>query len=446
MDLEASRSYLLTRHTIQRLSTYTTMTSIQILSILGYRVVTLLSLRNSSAVFSMAVIVYALGLSVAACSEGMAAELAVLYVKEDISPLRGEVGRISVSSDGKRLAVVRRSTEKVFAFEEAPGGNAWDVVDIPSDIEHDKFESMTELQGGRWFAHERRTGAIACLSTNQDGKAMVDHRISTVGEDRPKQSVHATAFAPRSLFYIAKQASNCIWVGKWDANNKPFLVQYIVADVSKVKGGTAKNVKVTECTSLDGPSSINLSFDGNDLYVTSFRNHTLLHFRVSKADGSLDLARTYARDILQRERPPASRGLTYPIAVETTPEGLQLAVGGIGNAVTLFSRDLSDGSIKFDQTLSDPLGVSSDQLYVRSIRISSTGKLIAVACGQSNSICIYRRDNYGKWTCLRVLKSENDPGDILRGVSDAVWSTDGKSLFVTSETALFAAISLGGIE
>jgi WD40 repeat protein len=156
----------------------------------------------------------------------------------------------------------------------------------------------------------------------------------------------------------------------------------------------------------------------------------------------LTFVKTYDWTAIKTTRNVARRAFVYPMAIAVSPDGRRLYLGGSGNSITTFERNDWDGSLSFIEILGAEMPGLANLKYVKSLRCSQDGEHVAAACAQSGSVFVFRSGENGKLTVKRVFQDKPKGEPSFRGVSDALFSSDGTQLLCTSSDVVLGVLRL----
>jgi DNA-binding beta-propeller fold protein YncE len=189
------------------------------------------------------------------------------------------------------------------------------------------------------------------------------------------------------------------------------------------------------CTSvdgLDGPRSVTLSPDGENVYVSAFStfpftdNGTVGVFDRDGPSGALS-----PRQVVRYSfSGPQVAGATF---TALSPDGSNAYVASSTEAaITVFNRSLQDGTLGQVQTLRD--GFGGEGLFgAEGVAVSLDGRYVLVASTIDNALAVFSRSQTGgTLTFLEVYQDGVDGVDGLEGARFVALSPDGRNVYVTS--------------
>jgi uncharacterized repeat protein (TIGR01451 family) len=185
-----------------------------------------------------------------------------------------------------------------------------------------------------------------------------------------------------------------------------------------------------------GASSVTLSPDGENVYVTGQTNDRIAVYDRNPVTGVLIFLEAH------RDSADGVDGLDGAVSVKVSPDGANVYVASTqDNAVAVFARDTSTGRLTFIEVQKDGVGGVVGLDHVVSLALSPDGTHIYVANYDGGLIykrpaylAVFARDtNTGSLTFLEVHENGVDGVDGLRGYSRVALSPDGAHVYVTSD-------------
>ena len=144
------------------------------------------------------------------------------------------------------------------------------------------------------------------------------------------------------------------------------------------------------------------------------------------------------------------KGLLFANRCNLSPDGTNLYVATISDAVVVFVRDKESGKLAYVETIRnkeveperDPNWIPALD-YCVDVCVSPDGKQVYVACQEKGAIVVFQRDaaNQGKLKYLATLDAKSTPGCRLAGVSRVRTTRDGSFCCVSGERS---STSFGG--
>ncbi|MEM9598833.1 MAG: beta-propeller fold lactonase family protein [Acidobacteriota bacterium] len=198
---------------------------------------------------------------------------------------------------------------------------------------------------------------------------------------------------------------------------------------------------------LNDPLSLALSLDGTSLYVCGDDDNAIAHFSRNATTGLLTFVGQVVDGVGGVEGLDGVRGLAM------SSDGAQLyAVSDDDDAIAVFSRGPSSGTLTFEQVLADGVDDVDGLDSVRTVSVTPDGKLVVAGSGIDPSndigdqaIVLFLRDTadgslrFGKL----VDRSFDTSGDLtdLNAVSDMVVTADGAHLVTAHQSASALTVS-----
>jgi DNA-binding beta-propeller fold protein YncE len=197
-------------------------------------------------------------------------------------------------------------------------------------------------------------------------------------------------------------------------------------------------------TRLSGPTALALSPDGDHAYVTSESLDAVLAFARNATTGHLSAIGQYDGSV------PGFEGalLDAPLDVVVSPDGAHVYVASsLDDAIAVFSRESSTGALALIQNqqegvLGDPdsTGPNAGLIGVRKLLLTADGRHLYAAGAGANAVAVFARD--ASDGTLAFIEAEvngvDDVGDAgatverMRQPSGLTLSPDGEQLYVAS--------------
>ena len=209
---------------------------------------------------------------------------------------------------------------------------------------------------------------------------------------------------------------------------------------------------VSTVDGIAGASASATSPDGADVYVTGRNDNALAHFRRDGTTGELQFVHAYTSADFTGRAVTVFTGLTGPADVIVSADGASVYVAASGDdAVTVFSRDPSDGSLALVEVevngtndLGDPGGTVSGLDAPTALALSPPspdGRHLYVASYNSSSVAVFEVDpSDGSLSFIEVetdgVDDSSDLGGEVDGLlfaTDVVVSPDGADVYVTGQ-------------
>lgn len=215
---------------------------------------------------------------------------------------------------------------------------------------------------------------------------------------------------------------------------------------SLVDGGS--DSAMTMIDGIGGASSIAVSPDGRFMYVTGATDNAIAVFNSPTDDpgmGGFPLP-LFVQKLADSEMDASLNivsGIVGASSVEISPDGQHVYVTGeSSNSIAVFSRDAGTGELTFVESLAhndlDSMSNTVENLLGPvSVSISPEGKTVYVAASGSNAVTLFNRDiTSGSLTFLESLANGalDGAGTIVAGVTDVssvVASTDGQHVYAS---------------
>lgn len=184
--------------------------------------------------------------------------------------------------------------------------------------------------------------------------------------------------------------------------------------------------EVNGVTGMGFPTYLEISEDGNNLYVAAFGSGAIAVFDLETSSGMPTFQNSENGNGL------GISGLDGSNAVAISPDGDFVYVAGNNDdAIVAFSRDATSGQLTFVQKIED--SSTSDGLNgINGIVISPDGTTVYATGFWDKSLVVFNRNTTtGMLTYIERYKDGISGVDGLNGVNDITMSSDGRSVYVT---------------
>ena len=181
---------------------------------------------------------------------------------------------------------------------------------------------------------------------------------------------------------------------------------------------------------LNGAISVSVSPDGKHVYAAGINDNALAVFSRNSTTGTLTFV-----EFLQ-DGVGGVDGLADIRWVTVSPDGKHVyTAASSDNALAVFSRSTTTGALTFVTTSKDGVGGVDGLLAARSVTVSSDGKHVYSASGGDNAVAGFSRNpTTGVLTFVTTSKDGVGGVDGLGGALVATVSPDGKHVYVTGNT------------
>jgi 6-phosphogluconolactonase (cycloisomerase 2 family) len=177
---------------------------------------------------------------------------------------------------------------------------------------------------------------------------------------------------------------------------------------------------------LDKAHSVASSPDGKHVYVVGYEDDAVSVFSRDPSSGTLTFVE------FKQDGVDGVDGLWAPYSVALSPDGKNVYVAGSADdAVAVFSRDSSTGALTFVQVVKDTDSGVDGLNGAVAVAVSPDGENVYVSSVVDNAVTMFiRKDSTGALTFKQVLK-DTDPGiDGLDWPESIAVSLDGKHVYV----------------
>ena len=179
---------------------------------------------------------------------------------------------------------------------------------------------------------------------------------------------------------------------------------------------------------LDGPQSVTISPDDGHLYAANFSGSSVTVFKRQISDGSLAFIQAQQNDT------DGVKGIGSANAVALDPTGKHLYVTGyLDNAVSTFHRNPATGKLSFVDFRQEGEGGLDGLDGIFAVVVSPDGRQIYTASGVDDSVTVFSRQaNSGALTFVEGHKDNVAGVDGLDGAISATISPDGRHVYVAA--------------
>ncbi|SVC34973.1 uncharacterized protein METZ01_LOCUS287827, partial [marine metagenome] len=178
---------------------------------------------------------------------------------------------------------------------------------------------------------------------------------------------------------------------------------------------------------IEGPNAVVVSPDDKFVYVAGASANCIVLFSRNTSTGALTYVEKYC------DGSSGIDGLDAVYGLHVSPDSTHLySVGYDDDAVSVFTRNLSDGKLTFVEVLKDGSGGIDCLDGAASVFVAPDNKRVYVASKNDNAVVSFIRDSStGKLTFLQVLKNSQTKSHTAYGkLTTAVTSPDNKHLYV----------------
>lgn len=175
---------------------------------------------------------------------------------------------------------------------------------------------------------------------------------------------------------------------------------------------------------LEFPGALVLSPDGRHLYTASDFNDAVAIFERDATTGTLDFVGTVVEGMGDVE------GLLFPESLTLSPDGLSLYVGSGAGALASFARDPSSGTLRFVEAVFDGVGGVSGIVDPSALLVSAEGSHLYVTSPSNDAVSVFARQDNGRLSFVEV-HTDGVGGGLDRPQSMAL-SASGRYLYVAS--------------
>ena len=181
---------------------------------------------------------------------------------------------------------------------------------------------------------------------------------------------------------------------------------------------------------LDGAKRLAISSDGKHLYVPTSVDDALCVFSRDTASGALTYLETHW------DSSSTINGLDGAFAATLSPNGLHVYVTGTDdNAVTVFLRNPTTGSLTYIETLIDNTNGVNGIMLPRGLGMSPDGAHLYVAGTGDDAMAVFSRNaTTGQLTFVEAIFDNQNGVDGLDGIYDCSVSPDNQHIYTAAAT------------
>lgn len=229
--------------------------------------------------------------------------------------------------------------------------------------------------------------------------------------------------------YVAGYSDNTVTVFERDlAEGTLAPVQFVVEGENGIDG-------------MDGPFAVAVAPDGAFVYVAARLNHAVLTFSRDALDGTLAFVETDADGVFGVD------GIAGANALAISPDGAHLyATGSSDNAVAVFARDASLGTLGFVEAQFDGVSGVNGIANPQSVTVSPDGAHVYVTGNVDDAVAVFDRSvDTGSLTFVEAVVDGQNGVLGLDGAAEVAVSPDGAHVYATgTNQASFAGFARDG--
>jgi len=271
-----------------------------------------------------------------------------------------------------------------------------------------------------------RDGATGVLS-------FVEALRGPAGEIDGLNGAHGLAVSPNGgHLYVAGRVDDGLAVFAQDPNTGALsFVEVVRNGVGGIEG-------------LDSVRAVALSPNGSHVYAAAANDDAVSVFARDGATGELSLIE------LHRDGINGVDGLDEVVSITVSPDGAHVyAAGSLDNAIAVFSRDTNSGQLVFVEVVRDGISGVDGLESVRAVALSSDGKHLYAAGFNDDAVAVFSRDgSTGSLSLIEVVRDGAGGVDGLDGAIDVTLAPDGDHVYVAARVddalAVFARDSGDG--
>jgi DNA-binding beta-propeller fold protein YncE len=255
------------------------------------------------------------------------------------------------------------------------------------------------------FARSSITGTLTFVEMEQDGVGPVDGL----------HGAYAVAVAPDGLHvYVTGDEDDAVVAFARNATTGELSFVEMEQDGA---GGV---------DGLNGATSVAVSPDGDNVYVTGYGENAIAVFDRITSTGALSFTEMHTNGAMVS-------GLGGAVSVAISPDGKHVYVAGMqDDAVSVFGRDQATGKLSYLDTVWDSAPTVDGLDAVRSVTVSPDGKHAYTASYIGDAVAVFERNaNTGALTFVEVHQDEVGGVDGLNGSILVTISPDGNHVYAT---------------
>jgi 6-phosphogluconolactonase (cycloisomerase 2 family) len=256
------------------------------------------------------------------------------------------------------------------------------------------------------FSRDSISGALTYVTMYQDGINGMDGLTDGLG---------VTVSPDGHNVYVVSQTDHGLSVFRREADTDSLIFLQMVKN-------SANGV-----TGINEPKYAIVSPDGENVYVTGYASNSIAVFNRNPESGILSFIEA------QVDGSGANDGLSGAHGLSISPDGRHvLTSGSTDNAITVFSRNASDGSLTYLESHFDNTAGVDGIESAAGIDVSPDGAHVFVAGQADNAVAVFLRDiASGALTFLHLVKDDSNGVKGLATATRVSVSKDGRSVYAT---------------
>jgi 6-phosphogluconolactonase (cycloisomerase 2 family) len=192
------------------------------------------------------------------------------------------------------------------------------------------------------------------------------------------ENASSVAVSPDGNFvYVTSYNDNAVTVYNRETSGSPGALTFLE---------TKKN-EVDDIVGMNGAYHLRISPDGNHLYVAGSLDDAIVVFSRNVLDGTLTYMTTYWNNV------DGIEGIDGAYYIDMSVDGNHVYVAGPDeNAIAVFKRNVITGSLIFVQMIQDESGGVTEMNYPLALMVSPNGKNVYVSSFGDNAINVFSRN------------------------------------------------------
>lgn len=186
--------------------------------------------------------------------------------------------------------------------------------------------------------------------------------------------------------------------------------------------------ELNELSGLGGIREVKVSPDNRHVYATGHADDALLCFEKDPATGQL----TFLHKYIDGEN--GLDGLNGAYLMDFSPDGNFLyVIGQEANALSVFQRNVNDGSLVGQQVIRDNQNGVQDMSFPSDVKVSPDGRHVFVTGYADEAVaCFSRNTANGQLAYTGAIRRADLSGNALAGPRGLSLSRDGKNVYVSN--------------
>jgi DNA-binding beta-propeller fold protein YncE len=344
-----------------------------------------------------------------------------------------EASAVAISPDGNHVYVAGWADDAVAVFSRnsTTGNLTWVEVERDGVIGVDGLDGALSAavspDGSHVYVAGAIDNAVAVFSRNAStgGLTWVEVEKDGVGSVDGLDGAFSVAVSPDGKHvYVAGASDNGVAVFSRNASTGGLTWVEVEKD------------GVGEVDGLAEAASVTVSPDGNHVYVAGWADDAVAVFSRNATTGSLTWVEVKTDGV------GGVDGLAGAHSVAVSPDGNYVYVAGYGDdAVAVFSRNATTGSLTWVEVKREGVGGVDGLSQADSVVVSPDGLLVCATGGADDAVAVFTRNpSRGTLTYSETVKDGGDGVDGLDGAAGLAVSPNGDHVYVAGAVDSSVAI------